>query len=86
MFNPSARGVELPAGVILEMIKPKRMTYATFIDGTTQVKTDDWYVSEPPVRLRKKWTGETRFALADPAGDEGQEIQLPDEDGDNDWF
>ena len=86
LFNPSARGVELPAGVILEMIKPKRMTYATFIDGTTQVKTDDWYVSEPPVRLRKKWTGETRFALADPAGDEGQEIQLPDEDGDNDWF
>ena len=88
LFNPSAQGVGLPEGVILDMIQEARITYATFVDGTSETKRDTWFISEPPTRLRKKWTGETRFALIAPGEETGEDIQEPDyvDDFKDDFF
>ena len=63
LYNP-AKTQLLPEGVHLGIIRPTRVTYITYEDGTSQTIRDTWSADARATELANYWKGETHFELS----------------------
>ena len=62
LYNP-AKTQALLEGVHLGIIRPTRVTYITYEDGSSQTIRDMWTTDERATELSAYWKGETHFEL-----------------------